>query len=95
MEGQRPGNMNGALPLQPYSSFHSTNIIGALPLLLAGSGCEAIDYGIKPAPRFQRYSLRNSIKKVCPALRRADTSKQNEKPTFILPDGFVGLILGY
>jgi hypothetical protein len=24
------------------------------------------------------------IKKVCPALREADTSKQNEKPTFIL-----------
>ena len=45
MEGQRPVNITGALPLQPYSSLHSTNIIGALPLLLAGSGCEASPKG--------------------------------------------------
>ena len=41
MEGRRPGNITGALPLQPYSSHYSTNIIGALPLLLACFGCEA------------------------------------------------------
>jgi hypothetical protein len=29
------------------------------------------------------WKLPDGQKKVCPALRRADTSKQNEKPTFI------------
>ena len=41
MEGQRPDNITGALPLQPYSSLHATNIIGALPFCYPVRGCEA------------------------------------------------------